>query len=325
MKLSDYTKDFINQNNCNDFIKFTKNINLFKNINFNLKFRVKQIKPFNNLIKSRFIPNEIFYEINKFDNCISFSIDNLNISLFSQNCDDNFIKKQIKFIKILACINKHFQDICDLPNPNKTIFISIYFSEFLKKLPNNKIISPININSGLSYVNPSGFRNIIIFRQEEWKKLFIHELIHSYQIDNFQFTTIPFINGKDMEYESITEFFTLIIHSRFISHLTKINFNKILAYEIMFSISQAQKLLLFWNVKNIKELQNKKITVSSSPFSYFLYKLELILNYNNYKNIITINKTILPEINLDNFYDYTKININNNQNNSLKMTIFNIE
>ena len=52
----------------------------------------------------------------------------------------------------------------------------------MKKLPNSKgdIITSTNVNSGYSSYkfNESYKRDIIIYRFEEWFKVFLHETIH---------------------------------------------------------------------------------------------------------------------------------------------------
>lgn len=303
-------------------LKEIKNINVkLENIkqfpiNFDRRIDLKKIKIFHNLIETRFLPEEIKSELVLYPTKTCFKMDNLNISLCGEQ-SEKYFRKQLKFMRVLGNINRYFKK---LTNNNNEIYVSIFFSPFKKHLPNNNIISPININSGFSYIDENNNRNVIIYREEEWKKLFIHELIHCYNIDKFKHEEIEFINGPDMKYEALTEYLAIIIHSQFISYLTKINFNEIMLNEIKFFILQSNKLLNFWKINHITELYNKNITVESSPFSYYIFKMELFLNYKKYKD--ELNNFNLPKIKLEEFSKIPKININDN---GLRMSLYEIK
>lgn len=320
MKFSNFTQNYLKI--INELEIIPPNINFKKYpINFNYKTKYKIIKKYKNLIKSRFIPENIYSQINDIPYFTTIQIDNLIINLFGTQ-NNTFFRKQIKFIKIISSINNYFSLISN--NKNK-IIISIYFTPFKKNLDFNSIIKPININSGFTYTNFNDYKNIIIFRQQEWKKVLIHELIHAYNIDNYKNITAPFIYGKDMIYESLTEFIAIIIHSQMISQLTKISFDEIILNEIKFNILQSRKILYFWNIKKFVDFHNIKITTESSPFSYFIFKTELLLNYNKYKNLL--NNFQLPKIHLESFYDIFKFNINYShfKDDNLRMTLYDLQ
>lgn len=303
-------------------LKLLKNINIkLPNIkpfpvNFNQKIDLKKISKINNLIESRFLPDEIKNEMLSYQTFGSYKMDNLYVSIHGNKFEDYF-KKQLKFLKVLGCINRYFRKIT---NKNDEIKISIYLTNFKKHLPDGKIISPININSGFSYIDYNNKRNVIIFREEEWKKLFIHELIHCYNIDKFKHQKIEFINGPDMKYEALTEYLAIILHCQFISYLSKKSFSEILENEIKFFILQSNKLLNFWGFSDITDFYKNKITVNSSPFSYYIFKMELFLNYEKYKD--KLDNFILPKLNLNEFAKIPKIKLNDK---SLRMSLYDIE
>lgn len=66
---------------------------------------------------------------------------------------------------------------------SKQLNVYIYLTELLKCLPkNNEIINKIHVNTGYTTsCNPSS--NIVIYRREEWFKVFIHESIHNLGLD----------------------------------------------------------------------------------------------------------------------------------------------
>ncbi|ADO67348.1 hypothetical protein crov314 [Cafeteria roenbergensis virus] len=311
MKFHEFTIKHLNKIQSNK-IQVNSEIKPFL-INFN-NIETITIKKnnINNLIKSKFLPNEIYKEISKYQNTYSTQMDNLLLFFYA---DNNYnIKRQIKFIKYFNGINQFFKSLTKKPF-DKLIKISIYFSPF-KKFIKEEIISPININSGFTYNN-----NIIIFREEEWKKVLIHELIHVYGIDNYQFEVIPFINGLDMKYEALTEYIALIIHSQLISFISKTNFKTIIIDEIIFNIIQSNKILNHWKINKWNDFKKKKIIVKSSPFSYFIFKTELLINYSKHKYLLE--QFILPEVNLTNLSNLLLIPYNLNDNN-LRMTLYDI-
>lgn len=287
-------------------------------INFNYNTNYKIINQKNNLIGSRFLPSQIEKIIINLPYFTTIHIDNLIINLYGTQ-NNTFFRKQIKYIKILSKINKFFSDF---KNYKKNIIISIYFTDFKKYLDSQNIISSININSGFSYQDKHFIKNIIIFRKQEWKKVFIHELIHAYNIDNFKSISTPFIDGKDMTYEALTEYISLIIHSQMISYLTKIPFKEIIQNEIKFNIIQSRKILNFWNIKNFNDFYKIKVSTESSPFSYFIFKNELFLNYDKYKK--QLNNYQLPKILLDYFFPIFKYNYKYFDNN-LRMSLYELE
>ena len=70
---------------------------------------------------------------------------------------------------------------------NDTITIQLFLTPYPKLLPTSEtdnILCPDNVNSGYSYrCAPKG--EIVIFREEEWRKVFIHETFHAFGLDPF--------------------------------------------------------------------------------------------------------------------------------------------
>jgi hypothetical protein len=66
----------------------------------------------------------------------------------------------------------------------ETLSIYVYLTPFKKKLPENKseIISPINANTGYTY-RCDKKNEIVIYREEEWFKVLLHETIHAFGND----------------------------------------------------------------------------------------------------------------------------------------------
>ena len=68
-------------------------------------------------------------------------------------------------------------------NVNATLTVDIYLTSFKKKMPRfGEAFTSDHVNSALTYIcNKHG--EIIIYREEEWFKVLLHECIHSYCLD----------------------------------------------------------------------------------------------------------------------------------------------
>ena len=66
----------------------------------------------------------------------------------------------------------------------ESLNIYIYLTPFKKELPENKseVIGPIHANTGYTY-RCEKKNEIVIYRQEEWFKVFIHETMHTFGND----------------------------------------------------------------------------------------------------------------------------------------------
>ena len=69
-------------------------------------------------------------------------------------------------------------------NCAKKLDIYLYFTPFKKTLPtrNTEILNVKHVNTAFAFqCAPSG--EIVIYRKEEWMKVFIHETFHSFGLD----------------------------------------------------------------------------------------------------------------------------------------------
>lgn len=111
--------------------------------------------------------------------------------------DDKQLKKiiELEYIRDVYTIIKFLiHNVSDSDRPGE-LNINIVLSDLKKYIPhlnNDNIIiyEPGNINSGVASKN-----NVLIYRQEEWFKVFIHELIHALNLD---FSSIYNSNIQDI-------------------------------------------------------------------------------------------------------------------------------
>ena len=170
-------------------------------------------------------------------------------------------------------------------------------------MSNIHILNEINVNTAFTTTCPSN-SEIVIYRKEEWFKVFIHETFHNFGLDfsdmnlmnvNEKILSIFQVNSNVNLFESYTEFWARIINIVFCSFTNmkdKNNINEFLInseffinYERVFSFFQMVKILNFMglNYNNLynKDNLNKKILYkeNSNVLSYYIITLILIDNY----------------------------------------------
>ena len=174
--------------------------------------------------------------------------------------------------------------------------VFLYLTPFKKKLPNNNdIIGAENVNTGFNFAcMDDGL--IIIYRKEEFFKVFIHECIHNYGIDgsliNFKINYQKNINNK-------------LIYKKFIENF---NFNESISNGL-FDIGINESLTEFWT--NI-------IIVSVYLYISYVNKCNnRNLNFENLKNGFErlINVQIIFSIfQVIKILDYNNLDLNKIQN-----------
>jgi len=147
----------------------------------------------------------------------------------------------------------------------KTLDIYIYLTPFMKSLPdtNTSTLGPDNVNTAFTLAcSPNS--EMVIFRREEWMKVFIHETFHTYGLDfsshdsNIIKKSVSGIFPIDSEYnieEAYAETWARIINSAFCSYnslIDKKDTKTFLLYmdfslrmERLFSLYQCEKVLRF--------------------------------------------------------------------------------
>lgn len=210
---------------------------------------------------------------------------NINLMFYcKKEYTDNEIKKIINKIITIA------QIVSKMANSTTMINIVILYSPIKKYIWNNyNNICPINSNSGSSIK----YNIINIWRKEELCKVLFHELIHYFNLDqyntfidsnldNYIYLKIN-VNGKINSCEAFTEFLAIIYHTTFILYQSNISinrFNQLINKEIAFSLIQIKKILDHYFYKDLIDLQNNNIILNqtTSVFSYYILKCFLLLN-----------------------------------------------
>ena len=276
----------------------------------------KRSKITNNKFMSKKIVTQINKELN-FLYKIHFNYKNIDfyINIYFENTID--IEKYLYYLKLVICFCLN-----EIENKeNKKFFLNLFLLKDKKEVDMSKFmhnITPDHINSGYCSHSENNM-NIVIYRKEEWIKVFLHECMHAFNMDfhkeNIEFKYIFnetfFINSDFLVYESFVEFWAKIINcALFTYHLkpkiTFDNFHKIFTLNInierIFSIIQANKLLKLFDLSysNIIDKKYEKINKNlyrenTNAFCYYIItaimmcKLEHTLQWYDIHNINTIN------------------------------------
>jgi hypothetical protein len=189
-----------------------------------------------------------------------------------------------------------------------TLVVYLYFTSLEKNLPDSNILilDEINVNTAFTTTCPKD-SEIVVFRKEEWFKVFIHETFHNFGLDfsdmnndyvNNCILNIFKVNSKVNLYESYTEFWAEIMNALFCSFFSikeKTNFDDFLSnfeilinFERTFSFFQLIKTLnfmgltykdLYSTTEQSHILRENLYKEKTNVLSYYIIKTILINNY----------------------------------------------
>jgi len=221
---------------------------------------------------NRFLPEDIkqYIEETKYKLYnIVLLIKTITVNFKIYTNDNINIEKYIFFINLILnmCANESSQEKTEF-------YITLFLTPYEKTKPSG-IVEPYHINSG--YTRPST-NEIIIYRKEEWFKVFIHECFHLFCLDfsdviiDFKqlFNDLFFIESDFLFFEALVEYWARTINISIISYYTKKNisyedFEKLM--QLNLSIEQVYCLI---QMKNILSAVN--LTYSNLITSHCNYK-----------------------------------------------------
>jgi len=311
----------------------------------------------NTFSDTQYIDNTIVaYINNNINKCRVFSYENtINEQTFIFNFIiydkinikklDSCVKAMLLILQVIINISNNKKgppnnntNICNINGLQLNIFMTHFVKEF--ELYTNKVLGAININSGLTYpCSKTG--EIYIYRKHEFFKVFIHETLHSYNIDkllrnnldsnSYYQTLIKTFNiastansyNKIGLNEAITEFWTFIIHSFVYCYYNSTNFEKTVVlfercykYEATHSSFQVAKIL-YAN----KLSYDQFLTTITNNGTTLYNETSHILSYIFFKSLLIYNVEKVIKSNMFNFkiqtLDLFKLDITMSANNSL--------
>uniref|UniRef100_A0A6C0EWE1 Uncharacterized protein n=1 Tax=viral metagenome TaxID=1070528 RepID=A0A6C0EWE1_9ZZZZ len=211
-----------------------------------------------------------------------------------------------KMLIWLTIINEYASKTC-----SKLLTIYAYFTSLTKKLPtsNINILDENHINTAFTTTCPSN-GEIVVFRKEEWFKVFMHETFHNFALDfsdmnmnechNKILSIFP-VDSKVNLYEAYTEFWAEIMNAVFCSYFLLqdkdneteflINCEFFINFEITYGFFQMVKTLDFMGLKYedlySKTLQSKTMRETlykehTNVLAYYVITLVLLNNYQGF-------------------------------------------
>lgn len=214
---------------------------------------------------------------------------------FSNYDDDDRDKYVPLMLNVLWTLHKFSHKTCIR---SKVFHIYIYFTHFAKVLTDG-VIGANNINTGVNLktvtCSDENINEISVYREEDWFKVFIHEAIHSFRLDfsdngkNDLRLLFP-INTDFNLFEAYTEFWAEILNMTYCAMLLDPSFDKVIKnmnimiqIERRFSLYQAMKVLKYMKLKYENVLvSSEKYCEETNVFAYFVLKMSLMYNYNDF-------------------------------------------
>jgi hypothetical protein len=250
-------------------------------------------------------------EESAYDLCYNFSLLNREITIHFITEDPNaefHVERYNKYVeKIFLWL--HFIDSYASRGCARKLTLYFYFTSLKKVLPENHIhvLDEKHVNTGFTYTCPV-VSEIVIFREEEWFKVFMHETFHNFGLDFSDMNTsdchkkilsiFPVESDVNL-YEAYTEFWALTLNAVFCSYFMR-NRNSenqyhnylqdcyiLLSFEKTHSFFQLVKTLEFMGL-TYKSLYLPSFSVersnlykeNSNVLAYYVIKTILLNNFN---------------------------------------------
>ena len=213
---------------------------------------------------------------------------------------DSYVNFVISWLMVL---DKYSKNEC-----SKRLKIYFIMTNLKKNLPldESDILGPTHCNSAVAYVcAPQG--QILVYRKQEWFKVFIHETFHSYGLDfsdgdtsdfNQKLATLFPIRSEFNLFESYTEFWATIINCIYNSYelLGEKNdcnrfqqyFDSCIKIEQIFSLVQCVKILNFMGLSYNQLFNEDSVSrkylykEKTNVFAYYIMKSVLLYKYDDF-------------------------------------------
>jgi hypothetical protein len=248
----------------------------------------------------------------------------------------NIYSEQIKMIYVWLNVCAKYAD----KHCTHSLDIYIYPTPFNKNLPSSTttVLGPEHVNTAFTFACAAQGQ-MIVFREEEWFKVFIHETFHAYGLDfatshasNFKqkISDLYPIHSDFSLYEAYTETWARIINCVFSSFNAHKGGNKqskkafienfLLCIELerMFALYQCVKVLSFMGLhyRDIHEKTENTLTSTlykenTHVFAYYVMTAVFLNDYEGFllwcrKNNSTLLKFNPTEQGFDSFFSYIK-------------------
>lgn len=329
--------------NSNTFVKSLLNRKLLKTKVFTIHHR--NDIPDSSLLTSSFVPNNVkdyIYEKSTYYIQYTCKIMNKHIEINIVAAENISPSKRYYFDKKVSMMLIWLR-MAFLYSPalcGKSIKIILFDTTLKKILPQSliDILGAEHCNSAVT-TTCSQKGDIIIYRREEWFKVFIHETFHTLGLDfsafptnhlNYQIKNIFPIESKMNLFEAYTEFWATILNCLFCAYELlddKLNEKDFLLYsdfflqfERIFALFQSNKILHFMGMSYENLYKTEEVSFvarkylykeETNVFSYYIIKNILLYNYPAFlewcnKNNINMLRFDKYDNNLNKFFEFIK-------------------
>ncbi len=317
---------FFSKHNCIVPLKQTNKTNkiftsLFQQLNQSFQY-IEQIQFRHKIINT--IPKPRTFQSDSFDHniiehidkycryCIEYNVNvidkNIRICFVTESKPTNIQKYHLYVQNMLVWI--HIINQYNINHCSNNLCVFIYQTRLLKKIPTSDdiILNEFHVNTAFTRTCPAD-SEIVIFRKEEWFKVFIHETFHNFGLD-FSGMNIQSIKNKILSlfpidsiasiYEAYAEFWARIINISFCSYHNITDKNSIsdfltnmeffINYERIYSFFQMTKILQFMNMEYHDLYERNKNSVlrrqnykeKTNVLAYYIITTILINNYQEF-------------------------------------------
>jgi hypothetical protein len=241
-------------------------------------------------VSSTYMSPEIshFIKTHNFDTYkTKFTMYNTNINLTICSIHPIEVQTYLFYIKLVL----HFC-LQSASKKHTEIHFKLIFTDIGKTCPTIPV-EPYHINSGQTDPNKN---EIMIFRKEEWLKVFIHECFHLFSLDfcdvdinyNKMFKDLYNIESEFLLFEAYTEFWARTMNLSIVSYFTVKNirlkeFERIMIINIqverLYCMAQMNHLLNRMGLTYESLFQELKFREKTNFFCYYILTSVLFYNY----------------------------------------------
>ncbi len=247
---------------------------------------------------------ELTYTISLFNRKLTFCfvVEDVNVEMQLDKYD-KYVESMLAWLYI---INQYALKSCA-----KTLTIYLYFTSLPKILPESNIhvLGANHVNTAFTYTCPST-SEIVVFRNEEWFKVFMHETFHNFALDfsdmdnnkcNEIIKRVFNVHTEVNLFEAYSEFWAEIMNACFCSYYETLNKADIaefvtrcevfINFERTYSFFQMVKVLGFMGLqyKNMYSqtdtdalLRENLYKEKTSVLAYYVIQLILLAHYQEF-------------------------------------------
>ena len=268
-----------------DFIKEERKKvkNKLKKIDYKIELYTIPENKIKKLVDAEWVSHEVINNLQTLDTNYKITWNYKTTHNIYLKCTKEKYNSFFKRINILLNVINYLYDKKTYEE-NKPINMYLVLTPLEKNLEIDSIIGPKNINSGYTDFNEN---EIYIWREEEFEKVILHELIHYIDMDNRHIkfndnVLIHNVNNFKSYFEAFTDFWGIIYHLIYVSLVTERSINSLLQIEFKFMENQANLMNNFFELNNWEH--KKEINQNTPAFSYFIIKymiFEKVINSND--------------------------------------------